>query len=66
MPKLPPKTNPMGVPSISPLGNTSTTSKLVPPISSTSKTSSSNLPSIQSLSNQNKGKTTTKKGGLFD
>lgn len=67
VPKLPPKTNPMGVPSINPLGNTSVTSKLVPPLSSTSKTSSSNLPSIQSLSNQAKGKTTTsKKGGLFD
>ena len=33
VPKLPPKTNPMGVPSINPLGNTSVTSKLVPPLS---------------------------------
>jgi hypothetical protein len=55
----------MGVPSINPLGNTSTT-KIAPPLTSTSKISS-NLPSIQSLSNQGKGKTTGKKaGGLFD
>lgn len=55
----------MGVPLLNPLGNNSTSSKLAPPLSLPIKSTSNNLPSIQSLSSQNKPKA-TKKGGLFD